>query len=814
MPVSGPVCYHCGLPVPDDVHIEVPVLGKRRAMCCAGCEAVAKSIVGSGLEDYYRHRDSMPESRREAMPDELVDLGLFDSADFQASFVSEPEPHHKEAALLLEGVTCAACVWLNEQHVAHQPGVVAVHINYSTRRARVRWDTRETRLSEILAAVQAIGYRAYPYDAQRGDALAGKERRSALWRLFVAGFGAMQVMMYALPEYVAGEGEMATDMSALLRWASLVLTLPVVFYSAAPFFRQAWRDLRRRRLGMDVPVSMGVSVAFGASLWAVVSGSGQVYFDSVAMFVFFLLCGRYLEMLARQKAARGAEELGKVLPAVAERLPSWPDSAGERVDVSRLAVGDVIRVKAGEVIPADCEVVQGEGSSDESLLTGEADMVPKHVGSAVIGGAVNGPAPLVLRVAAVGDSTRLASVRRLMERAQSERPRVARLADRYAGRFVALVIVAAVLTGAYWWTRDPASALWVCVSVLVVSCPCALSLATPVALTVATATMARAGVLVTRGQALETLGEADRFVFDKTGTLTRGELSLDRVEPVGALDLQTIEAVVLGLERVSEHPLADAVRAAGWAVDAAIIDDVQVHVGEGLSGRYGKVPYRLGRLQFALDRVGAHADTVESADCRRQPKTTLWLASDRGPEAILAFSDQLRPDAGELVASLARQGIATTVLSGDSPAVVADVGARLGIADVHGNLLPEDKFARVKAMQAAGERVAMVGDGINDGPVLAQADVSIAMGEGAELARNQADVVLLGGRFAPLLAGLRIARGCRRVIRQNLLWALSYNLLAMPAAMAGLVTPWMAGIGMSASSLVVILNALRIQRMR
>ena len=807
-------CYHCGLPVPEGVKIAVTVLGERRAMCCAGCEAVAKSIVDSGLADYYRHRDSMPESQREAIPDELVDLGLFDSPDFQASFVSEPEPHQKEAALLLEGITCAACVWLNEQHVARQPGVLAVHINYSTRRARVRWDTRLTRLSEILAAIQAIGYRAYPYDPQRGDALASKERRSALWRLFVAGFGAMQVMMYALPEYVAGEGEMATDMSALLRWASLVLTVPVVFYSAAPFFRQAWRDLRQWRLGMDVPVSMGVGVAFGASLWAVVSGSGQVYFDSVAMFVFFLLCGRFLEMLARQKAARGAEELGKVLPAVAERLPAWPDPAGERIDVSRLLVGDVVRVKAGEVVPVDGEVIAGEGTSDESLLTGEAEPVRKGVGSPVTGGAVNGPAPLIVRVMAVGDSTRLASVRRLMERAQGERPQVARLADRYAGRFVALVVTVAVLTGAYWWNTDPSSALWVCVSVLVVSCPCALSLATPVALTVATSAMARAGVLVTRGHAVETMADADHFVFDKTGTLTRGKLRLERIELVGSLDLTTIQSIVLGLEQVSEHPIADAVRAAGWSVSAAALEDVTVHVGQGLSGVHGDRRYRLGRTQFALSKSGNGLDASGNRGDRAQPRTVLLLASETGPEAVLEFSDELRADAPALIEDLGASGIATSILSGDAQSAVVDIGARLGIEDVHGNLLPEDKFSRVEAMQAAGARVAMVGDGVNDGPVLAMADVSIAMGEGAELARTQADVVLLGARFAPLSRGLRIARACRRVIRQNLLWALAYNLLAMPAAMAGLVTPWMAGLGMSASSLVVILNALRIQRVR
>ena len=565
---------------------------------------------------------------------------------------------------------------------------------------------------------------------------------------------------------------------------------------------------------MDVPVSMGVGVAFGASLWAVVSGRGQVYFDSVAMFVFFLLCGRYLEMLARQKAARGAEELGKVLPAVAERLPAWPDPSGERIEVSRLGVGDVIRVKAGEVIPADGEVIDGEGSSDESLLTGEAEPVWKGVGSAVTGGAVNGTAPLIVRVAAVGDSTRLAGVRRLMERAQSERPRIARLADRYAGRFVALVITAAILTGAYWWSEDPSSALWVCVSVLVVSCPCALSLATPVALTVATSAMARAGVLVTRGQAVETLAETDRFVFDKTGTLTQGKLRLERIEPVGGLDLASIRAIVMGLEQVSEHPIAGAVRAAGWPVHAAKLDDVAVHVGEGLSGRQGDRRYRLGRRHFAMALSGAQFEPVDLPSDDGRARTILLLASEGGAEAILEFSDELRADAHALVGALGEYGIATSILSGDTQSAVTDIGARLGVADAHGGLMPEDKFSWVEAMQASGERVAMVGDGVNDGPVLAKADVSIAMGEGAELARTQADVVLLGGRFAPLSRGLRIARSCRRVIRQNLLWALSYNLLAMPAAMAGYMTPWMAGIGTSASSLVVILNALRIQRMR
>ncbi|MCB1958196.1 MAG: cadmium-translocating P-type ATPase [Rhodocyclaceae bacterium] len=803
-------CYHCGLPVPEGTHLQVEVLGQPREMCCAGCEAVAHSIVDSGLSDYYRHRDSMPESKREALPDQLLDLGLFDSPDFQASFVREPEPNQREAMLLLEGITCAACVWLNEQHVAQLPGVVAVSINYATRRARVRWDDRVLRLSQILAAIQEIGYRAYPYDPGREEALAGKERRTALWRLFVAGFGAMQAMMYALPEYVAAEGEMSADMSSLLRWASLVLTLPVVLFSAGPFFAQAWRDLRRFRLGMDVPVSLGVGAAFVASLWSFFSGTGEVYFDSVAMFVFFLLCGRFLEMLARQKAARGAEELAKILPVVAERLSAWPDPRSEQVDVSRLAVGDVVRIKPGTVVPADGLVLEGESTADESLLTGESVPVGKSPGAQVIGGSVNGLAPLLVRVTGVGDSTRLAGIRRLMDRAQEERPRVARLADRFASRFVALVLLAAGVTGAIWWSIEPARALWVCVSVLVVSCPCALSLATPVALTVATSALARRGVLVTRGHALESLARADYFVFDKTGTLTTGAMQVESMNLHGGLAMAEIQSLVLGLEVASEHRVAEAFRRACWPVGAAHVERVAVHVGEGVSGRFEGRELRLGNAGFVGGWVSE--ETLAAVSARELPLTPLFLASPEGLLASFGLSDELRKDAGELVGSMRARALGLGILSGDTQEVADRVGERLGVKEVWGGQMPEDKLAKVQALQLAGHCVAMIGDGINDGPVLARADVSIAMGEGTELARNQADVVLLGGRFMPLIEGLETTAKCSRVIRQNLVWALSYNLVAMPAAMAGWVTPWMAGIGMSVSSLVVILNALRIQR--
>jgi Cu2+-exporting ATPase len=520
--LSDPACYHCGLPIPREADFPVDIDGQPRAMCCAGCQAVAQAIVANGLADYYRHRDAMPESPREALPQALQELGLFDHPEVQKNFVRPIGEHEREASLILEGITCAACVWLNESHIARQPGVTAVDINYATRRARVRWDDRLIKLSQILEAIAAIGYRAHPYDAARSELLAKKERRTALWRLFVAGFGMMQVMMYAVPVYLAEEGTMTPDIESLMRWASLVLTLPVILYSAAPFFANAWRDIRLLRVGMDVPVALGIGAAFLASVWATLVAAGEVYFDSVTMFVFFLLGGRYLEMMARQRAVRGVETLARALPAFANRFDSYPGGETQRVVVAELKAGDVVLVKPGEVIPADGHVLEGASSADESLLTGESRPVAKNVGANVTGGSVNIGSPLTIAIDKVGEGTRLASIQRLMERAATEKPRVVETADRIASRFVVALLLLATLTGAVWWWIDPSRALWIFVAVLVVSCPCALSLATPAVLTVTTGSLSRLGVLVTRGHAIETLARATDFVFDKTGTLTEG----------------------------------------------------------------------------------------------------------------------------------------------------------------------------------------------------------------------------------------------------------------------------------------------------
>ncbi len=813
-------CYHCGLPVPAGAPLFTLIDGVQRPMCCAGCQAVAQTIAGNDLGAYYRSRTAY--AARQAAEAARDQFALYDLEPVQRDFVRE-SGSAREATLLLEGITCAACVWLNERHLARLPGVLSAQINYTTHRATVRWDPGRVKLSQILEAVRAIGYRAFPSSNAAAEQVRSRENRRALWRLFVAGFGMMQVMMYALPAYLAGDGGMSADIGQLMRLASLILTVPVIAYSCAPFFRGAWRDLRARRLGMDVPVALGIAVAFAASTYATLAGRGEVYFDSVTMFVFFLLCGRYLEMRARQKAAASLEHLDRAIPLAAHRLTRFPASYDvEEVPALSLARGDLVLVKPGQTVPADGVLVSGETETDESLLTGESRPAPKSAGSELAAGAVNRLNPAVMRVERAGEATRASHIRRLTERAAAQRPPLVELTDRIAGWFVAAVLLAAAGAALGWAAVDASRALWIAVAVLVVTCPCALSLATPAALAVAVGALARRGVVATRGHAIETLSRVTHVVLDKTGTLTQGRLALTGVHPFGGIERERVLALAAALDRGSEHPIARAVLAAAPAAATAApfaatktqamrpVEALRSVAGAGVEALIDGKRWRLGNRGF----VGALAGPPPASDA--QPGSTpadttpVWLGGEDGWAARLDFSDALRPEAGAVVAALQRQGKRVLVLSGDDPATVATVAARLGIAEHAGGLSPEAKHARVQALQARGAVVAMVGDGVNDAPVLAQAQLSIAMGSGAVLAQAQADVVLVSGRLDGVLDALRAGRRSMRVVRQNLAWAVAYNVAALPLAIAGYVTPWLAGIGMAGSSLLVVLNALRL----
>lgn len=793
-------------------------------MCCAGCQAVAQTIAGMGMENYYRLRAGPAPTAAPPLPEFLARIKTYDSPAVARRFVRRAGDEISEASLILEGMTCAACVWLNERHLAALPGVVGAQINYAGHRARVRWRRRQTSLSEIIAAVSRIGYRAYPYERGREQAVMERERRGLLRRIGVAGMFGMQVMTLAVALYTGAWWGMAAGVEALLKWASMVLAAPVLLFSARPFFKSAMGDLRRGRVGMDAPVSVGLGIAFGAGVWAVLIGAGEVYFDSVVMFTFFLLIARYFELMARRRNSEATDAVSRLAPATATRI-----TAGDRQDqnpaqtetvaVADLRVGDIVLIKPGERIPADGVVIDSASSVDESLLTGESLPVRRAVGDRVIGGSVNTHSPLRVRVRAIGEGSVLSGILDTLERASAEKPAVARAADKVAAWFAPGVLALAAVVGVYWWGRGAADYLGIAVSVLVVACPCALSLATPSAMSAAAARLSRCGLLALKGHAIETLAKVNHFVFDKTGTLTEGTPRLLDCRPLPGEDAARCLQIAAALEAASEHALAHAIIAAAGKPAGPVASEVENHPGRGLSGVVAGERWWLGnqgfvraaaniaprRFEQAQERQGEHDETARAA-------SEVYLARRGQLCAILRVSDRLRPGANTLIRGLVRADKKVSILSGDSQAAVDTVARALAVKNRQGAALPQDKLAAIKTLQQRGDIVAMLGDGINDAPVLAGAQLSIAMGSGARLASLHADMALLSGRLENLIEGIAVATRAMRVTRQNIFWALLYNLSAVPAAAAGLVPPWLAALGMSASSLIVAGNSLRILR--
>ncbi len=795
-------CFHCGLPVPDGSAWRVAIDGAERAMCCPGCEAVARAIVDNGLDDYYRNRQSLPPGVAEAVPDALK---LYDTPELADRFTGADGGG--EATLSVDGIRCAACVWLIERRLSQVPGLKAAHLNVSTQKLQVQWDAGQCRPSDILQAVREVGYAAYPFDPIRHGELMRTQARTLFKRLFVAGLSMMQVMMYAVPAYMAGADGIEPDMERLMRWASLLLTLPAVFYSAVPFFKGAWTDLGQRALGMDVPVALGIAAAFIGSTWATVVNRGDVYFDTVTMFVFLLLASRYLELVARRRAAGSLETLQHALPDSAWLLDDYPQRReATLVAAARLRSGDVVLVKPGDAVPADGVVIDGETAIDLSLLTGESAPQMRRVGEAMAGGAVNITAPVLLRVDKVAKDSTLASLIRLIERAGQGKPHIAQWADRVAAWFVAGLLLFAVAVFFFWSWQDPDRAWPIAIAVLVVSCPCALSLATPSALAAATDGLLRQGVLVMQPHVIETLHRATHVVFDKTGTLTEGRPALRGVTLLGRMDERRALALAAALESGSAHPIAQAF--AGIDAAGLVAADLQVVQGLGIEGDLDGVRYRIGNAGFVARLAGA------SPACATAPGVTdVFLGAEGEWLARFSLTDAIKPDSAAVVGWFKARGKRVILLSGDAPDIVTHVAARLGMDEAHGGMLPQQKLAFVQALQDGAAVVAMVGDGINDAAVLRAADVSFAMGSGAALARSHADAVLLFGPVGALLDAARAADRCMRVIWQNLGWATLYNLVAIPAAAFGVISPWMAGVGMSASSALVVLNALRLQRL-
>ncbi|HHX8518703.1 TPA: heavy metal translocating P-type ATPase [Vibrio diabolicus] len=779
-------CYHCGEDVPANTDFKVDILGESRKMCCPGCETVAQTIVDSGLVSYYQYRTA-PAEKADLVPEQLQALIHYDNEDVQSEFVRNRE-NVSEVTLSLEGVSCAACAWLIEKQVSNTTGLVSIRVNTTTNRALLAWDKTQVRLSELLSVIHKLGYKAAPFEADKQEASYHRMMKQYLYRLGIAGLATMQVMMLAVALYLEVFGDLEPEFKNYFRWVSLIFATPVLLYSALPFYLNAWRSIKGRTLGMDVPVSIALIFAYVASLIATVTEQGEVFFESISMFTFFLLVGRFLEMRARRKAAAASGNLLKLIPAIATTLD------GEQIPVKTLKVGDRIRVLPGEHIPADGKVISGRIHIDESMLTGESVHVVKREGDAVYAGTLNGDESFELEVMSSKADSMISNIVRLQDEAQHSKPKIAEIADVVARYFVGAILIISAGTWLYWHQTKPDDAFWIMLSVLVATCPCALSLATPTALTCATSRMGNFGILLRKGHVFETLCKINHLVVDKTGTLTKGDIEICDTKVLSDLPKEDCLSLAAALEAHANHPIARAF--ASYANDDFVVCEVQNVIGSGTEGIWNGKIVKIGSAAFVQGKESDESHAV-------------YLSVDGEHVASFYYRDPIRKESKAFIQRFADAGIKTTLLTGDSLSNARPVANEIGIDHVVASAKPEDKLAYLKSLDEDSITM-MVGDGINDAPTLAGAHLSVAMGGGTDAAKASADMTLLGDNLEKLLEARLLALRTRKIIRENLAWSLGYNLLILPLAVAGLVAPYIAVVGMSASSIIVVSNSLRL----
>lgn len=800
---SARPCFHCGEALPPGAPIYARLGNANQPVCCPGCKAVAEFIQDSGLQAFYEHRSAPDEELGLRAVD--ADWQHYDSDELVQRYVHR-DGENAEASVDIGGMYCSACVWLLDNALQRLDAIVDLSVNPATRRAVIRWNIERLSFAELLAAIARVGFKPQPTAAGLANDNNADQQRTALRRLVVAAAAGMQVMMFAVALYAGDFYGIEAHIQQFLRVISLLVCLPIVFYSARPFFTGALRGLRARTPGMDVPVAVAILAAFIASTRATLLGTGDIYFDSVAMFVLFLSATRYLEMRVRHRADDQTQALARLLPETVTRIVNGQP---EVVTLDRIQAGDTVLLRPGDVIPADGTVLSGELAIDESLLTGESMPVIRKKGMDVFAGSINRIGNASLRVTRTGASTSLAEIGRLLERAKADRPRVAQLADRIASKFVLAVLAIAAVTGAVWLRLDPSRAFEVVLATLVVTCPCALALATPAALAAAASRLARRGFLLIRSRVLDVFAEPSIVVFDKTGTLTEGRPAIVStqlyVDGPGAEDDYLRLAATI--ENASEHVLA---RAFSGFYDSSAhrSSEAATTPGCGVEATVDGIRYRVGSFDF----VGALCGAEHSNPGTERALSGVYLASETALLARFDIADELRADARSAIDELRKLGHDIVLASGDRTASVASAAGKLGIDDWHAELTPAGKLELIAGLQATGRRVLMVGDGINDAPVLAAADASIAIDAGTALARASADAVVIGKRVGTLTEAARLAIRTRRTVRQNIVWAIAYNLTAVPLAASGVLAPWMSAIGMSLSSLIVVANALRLQQ--
>jgi len=783
-------CFHCGLYVAQEHKYHTDVLGKQQTFCCPGCAAVADAIVKNGLEDYYHYRSEFAEKASENEDELLQRLKVFDDDSILQEFV-ESHDDTSEIQLTISGINCAACGWLIEKQLAKLKGVIKVGVNVSARRASVTWDNQQLKLSQILSHIEKIGYHGKPFQPEQHEATFRQENKAFLKRLGLAGLMTMQVMMLNIGVFFDLFGHIDPQTKQYFNWLSLLLTTPVMLYSASEFYISAIRGLRAHTFNMDVPIVLALGITYISGVFATAQNTGQTYFESLCMFVFLLLISRYLEHSARYKAAQASANMLEYMPTTANLIE------GEVVTpvlAKSLKVNQLVLVKAGEIVPVDGVIAEGQGQLDQAMLTGEFDLISKFTGDQVLAGSLNQLGTLTVRVTTTLQHSTLNQISKLQTQAMSTKPRIASLADQFSQYFVVAVLLIACISYVIWLQIDPSEALWVLVAVLIATCPCALGLATPSALSCAIANLNSKGVLLKRGDALEQLALVDWIALDKTGTLTEGKFSLTKcINPSEQPDIHFLE-LAASIEQYSSHPIA---RAFSQYDSPHTVTGFQSEMGKGVSGLIEGALYKLGAASFMDFQVPQNMQTCN-----------VFLQSEGCIICGFLLNDNLRLQGKTLIDSLKPSSV--HLISGDIAPIVKSVALQLGINNWLAEQSPQDKLHTIKEAQAKQHVVLMVGDGINDGPVLAQADVSITLGAGSDLAKSSADIVLLDNELAKLPIIFIIAARCKTKIKQNIGWAIGYNLLILPLAVMGLLSPWMAVLGMSVSSLIVVVNSTRL----
>ena len=795
-----------------------------RSFCCNGCKSVCEAIHAAGLEGFYQRT---PEGEVLGPPPEPPkELALYDIDEVQEEFV-DSLGDTREINLLVEGIHCAACVWLIENSLKALPGVGEARVNLTGRRLRLKWDNSRLKLSQALRRLGEIGYAAVPFDPEVAEGSLQRANRRLLYRLAVAAFGMMNLMWISIALYSgADQGEFR----GLFHWIGFAIATPVLIYSGWPFYRGAWLGVRARSLTMDLPIAIGVSITYGYSLYVTISGSriGEVYWDTVVNFLFVILVGRFLESISKRQAVASTQRLLDLQPKVATVLR---DGDEVLLPIRAVRAGETVLVRPGEKVPVDGVILEGESQLDEAMLTGEAAPVAKQGGDRVAAGTLNGAGALRVQVEGLLRDTALGRIIALVEEAQASKAPIQCTADRIVPWFVVVTLTLGLVTFLFWVGTDFEVALMAATAVLIITCPCAFGMATPMAIAVASGLGARHGILVKTGAVLESLSSIDHFVFDKTGTLTEGRPAVtaiasgDGIWRSGELldpnsDLAGHLASLAALERFSEHPVALAVlhlcRDQGVEFRHLAVADTLARPGQGIRGRVGGQSLIAGTAEWLIAQgVDPWAGPLAVAEQAFQTSgaTLIHVALNGRAALVLAVQDRLRFNAAEVVAGLKAQGIHVTLLTGDRLATAERIAAALGGVEVIAEVLPEAKDRVIADLQHHGHRVAMVGDGVNDAPALVRADVGIAMGSGTDVSIASADIVLMQADLARVPQAAALSRRTLNTIRQNIGISIAYNLIMVPLAMAALVTPLVAAVSMPLSSLAVIGNSARIRKL-